>query len=63
MVLISLYKYIHYKIIYFKPDKKIYTEKIKKEKLKYRNIRIKRRDKVHLKKVIEESEYVKVIKI
>mgnify|MGYP003361779964 FL=1 len=61
MVLISLYKYIHYKIIYFKPDKNIYTEKIKKIKNKIWNIRIKRRDKVHLKKVIEESEYVKVI--
>ena len=34
MVLISLYKYIHYKIIYFKPDKNIYTEKIKKIKNK-----------------------------
>ena len=33
MVLISLYKYIHYKIIYIKPDKNIYTEKIKREKI------------------------------
>ena len=39
MVLISSYKYIHYKIIFFKPDKNIYRKNKKRENKiqKYKN--------------------------